>query len=578
MSACNGNLSYCTPGGSMSAFDDYGKGKDDTNRIYVYNRTAGTAGNLLSLTYDSSLIYEITDPNINVLFPTKCSKGQPQGFFTIAIDKSTGEYYVLIGEDDFIGRLESVPAPGCKNVCNAFLKDFIPIVSNILICNASTISAPARVGSTADGYTEVIATSAVSGKTVHYIFTEDMSDFFKVKGWAYNPIRVESGTAYLTFNSMCILEKKNPITTDKCLMDLVGTVTGGLAPYTVKWATQEDGVIDKYVIGSDGGSYDLRSTPPLVPPLSGGIHTVYFYAEDKLGLRASDTWDDTKLPWCCAIDSPCKKYWPGRDGPMVDTGNENSYACDIYEVCRPELWVHAREAIDCCKSNCGPGCIKDCPLATNFSKALKDKDGIYTPDGLKKCAGLYLIMGFGPSAKYMTDYWWPEICCEGSSYCLSGGECCPQDIGTCSCGWHMYNREAQALPCQGYVSTSSEGWKSDIAMHANTCMFADLPAYASMDLINTGTCVDYANSLTTMLRIAGYAPDEVYAVTVPNHQVVLVKFPDSPKFNIIEVTGNWKTPYTPFGISGFPGFPYCSFIACRNDAGMAPCPGNVWGC
>jgi len=574
IAACN--VSACSPQGSMSAVDDYGKGKDSYNQVYIYNRSFSTAGNILTLTYDSSLIYEITDPNVAVLFPSKCSRGQPQGFFTTAIDKRTGEYYVLIGEDDFIGRLENVPA-GCKNVCNAFLKDFIPILSAQLMCDAKTISAPARVGSSSNGYTEVIATSS-SGKTAHFIFADEMSDFFAKAGWSFNPIRVDSGVAFLAMNQPCILLKKSTIPVEKCLLNLVGTVSGGLSPYNVKWATDDDGIIDRYIIGEDGGSYDMRSTPPLVPPLTEGIHEVFFYAEDKLGLKAEDSWEDTKIPWCCAIDSPCEKYWPGRDGPTVDTGNEQSYACDIYEVCRPELWEKAREAIACCKSNCGTGCHKECQQAANFSKNLKDKNGVYTADGLKKCAGLYLIMGFGPAAKYMTDYFWPEICCEGSSYCLSGGECCPQDLGTCSCGWHQYTPNAHTLPCQGYVSTSSQGWKSDIALHANTCMFADLPAYASMDVINTGTCADYANALTTMLRIAGYGPDEAYAVLLPQHQVVLVKFPDSPKFNIIETTGNWKTPYTPYGISGYPGFPYCSFINCKNDAGMAPCPSNVWGC
>jgi hypothetical protein len=199
---------------------------------------------------------------------------------------------------------------------------------------------------------------------------------------------------------------------------------------------------------------------------------------------------------------------------------------------------------------------------------------------MKKCIGLYLINGFGPAKKYMQDYFYPEFCCAGDSICQSGGDegCCQQDMMTCSCAWHAYSRDAQSLPCSGYVATSPKGWASDIAMNKNSCMYSDLGAYASMEVLRTGTCVDYGNSLTTMLRIAGYGPDEVYAATGPSHQYVLVKFPQSPKWNIIETTGNWETPYTPFGISGYPGFPYCSYFACRNDAGMANCPTNVWGC
>lgn len=281
--------------------------------------------------------------------------------------------------------------------------------------------------------------------------------------------------------------------------------------------------------------------------------------------------------------TPCHKYWPGRDGPIVDTGNENSNSCDIYEVCQPTLWEQAREAIYCCENDCSAGCIDECKLAYNYSKNLVQSNGMLTPDGVKKCAGLYLIYGFGPGEKYMTDYYFPELCCAGISLCSTGtnGNCCPGDLGTCNCGYHAYSPNAYSLPCTGYVSTSSEGWKSDIAMNLNTCMFADLPAYASMDVINTGTCCDYTNALTTMLRIIGYGPDEVYAATGPSHCYTLVKFPDSPKYNIIEVTGNWKTPYTPYGISGFPTYTtYCSYYNCRNDAGTFTCPANadVWGC
>lgn len=576
--ACD--ASACNPQGYRNAADDYSGGKE-----YFYNRTATPASSMLYLTYDGSLLYEITQPDVKVLFPDKCNVNgcNPKSFYTLAYEQTTGEYYFLIAEDSFMGGLPNVPGNWCKNICNAFLDDFIPFTSQILICGADNVTQPTRLIGTVNGYTEVIAANSGNGKKVHYIFSDNMQVFFAAKGWSYNGLGVDSGTSRLTINSLCSVNQPMDYTADKCLLNFSATVTGGLPPYNVKWVSSGDGVINRFTLASDPGIYDYLSTPPMTPPLSNGTHNISFYAQDQLGLSAEDTWPEARIPGCCAIMTPCHKYWPGREGPIVDTGNEESYSCDIYEVCRPELWQRAREGIYCCENNCSAGCLKECKTAYNFSKDMVQSNGMLTPDGVKKCAGLYLIYGFGPGRKYLTDYYYPETCCMGdTTTCSTSGDanCCPGDIGTCSCGYHTYTVNANSLQCKDYVSTSSKGWKSDIAMNLNTCMFADLPAYASMEVINTGTCCDYANSLTTMLRIVGYGPDEVYAATGPSHCFTLVKFPNSPKYNLIEVTGNWETPYTPYGISGYPGYPYCSYFNCRNDAGTFTCPANtnVWGC
>ncbi|MEA3254931.1 MAG: hypothetical protein U9Q22_03745 [Candidatus Altiarchaeota archaeon] len=568
-SACNHTA--CGPSGSRGEIDIY-----KTDKKYTYNRTSSPGGNMLYLTYDGSLLYEITDPDVKVVFPNDCVGCEPPGFFTVVLDETSGDYYVLIGEDDFIGGLAGVPAPFCKNICNAFIQDFIPIVSEILICGATTISPPARVGAAANGYTEILATNVDTNKRIYFIFADDMSNFLKGR-WEYQGIEVKSGTARLTMQNLCVIHKPKTYPVEECLLNFTGTASGGLPPYTVKWISSGDGVIDEYRILEDGGVYNLLTTPPLVPPLSEGLHNITFVGDDEGGLITQDRWNNVRIPRCCTIKTPCSEYWPKRQGPLVITGNEVSYACDIYEVCRPELWGKAREAVYCCKNNCGSGCHGECEYVVEESE-LDTTPGITSTDEVKKCAALYLIYGFGPAKKFMADYFWPEICCAGDSYCLNG--CCIQDLDTCSCGWHSYNREAQSLPCTGYVSTSSVGWKSDVAMNKNTCRFADLPAYASMEMINTGTCCDYANSVATMLRIVGYGPREVYANTGPGHCYVLIKLPQSPKWNIIETTGNWDKPYTPYGISGYEGYPYCSYFNCRNDAGTFPCPANseVWGC
>ncbi|MFZ2456358.1 MAG: hypothetical protein WAX07_07770 [Candidatus Altiarchaeia archaeon] len=569
----------CNPKGKRDAADYYLGGKE-----YFYNRTSTPAGSLMYLTYDGSLLYDITDPNVTVLFPDKCNEFGcvPKSFYTVLLENGTGEFYVLIGEDDFVGGLPNVPEPHCREICSAFKDDFIPIVSGIYICAADVITENPRQGSSSLGYTEIIASNTASGKKVHFIFSDNMDYFLSFKKWSFNGLGVDSGTARLSIGSLCQVNRPMEYAADKCLLNFSANVTGGLPPYNVKWISSGDGVINRFTLASDPGIYEFLSTPPMAPPLSNGTHNLTFYAEDQLGLSASTIWRDAKIPWCCAIETPCQKYWPGRDGPNIDTGNENSYSCDIYEVCRPELWTRAREATYCCENNCTAGCMTECRLAYNYSKSLVQANGMLTPEGVKKCSALYMIYGFGPGKKYMTDYYYPEICCEGGSLCSTGlgGNCCEGDVGTCSCGYHTYNRNAQALPCQGYVSTSSRGWKSDIAMNLNTCMFSDLSAYASMEILNTGTCVDYATSVTTMLRILGYGPDEVYTAIGPSHAYNMVKFPDSPKYNIIDTTGNKKIPYVPNGLPIVPGGydQYCSYEDCRNDAGQGPCPSNIWGC
>ena len=574
--ACNpADPDVCNPKGTRDASDYYQGGKE-----YFYNRTSTPASSLLYLTYDGSFLYEITDPKVTVIFPDQCNENgcTPKSFYTVVVENSTGDYYVLIGEDDFIGGMPNVPEPHCREICKAFKDDFIPILSKIYICSADDIIENPRQGTSNEGYTEIIASNTGSGKKIHYIFSDNMDYFLKQKKWTYKGLGVDSGTSRLSVSFLCSVNRPMEYSADKCLLNFSANVTGGLPPYNVKWVSGGDGVIDRFTLASDPGKYDFLSTPPMAPPLSNGTHDLTFYAEDQLGLSASDTKLDATIPWCCAVKTPCHKYWPGREGPNINTGNEYSYSCDIYEVCRPELWTKAREATYCCENNCSAGCMKECKIAYNYSKALVQANGMLTPEGVKKCAGLYLIYGFGPGKKYMTDYYYPELCCKGDPLCSTGlgGNCCDGDVGTCTCGYHTYNRNAQALPCADYVSTSARGWKSNIAMNINTCMFSDLPAYASMDIINTGTCCDYANSLTTMLRILGYGPDEVYMSTGPGHCYNMVKFPDSPKFNIIDTVGNHKIPYVPFGLPS--DFPYCSYIDCRNDAGQGPCPSNIWGC
>lgn len=402
-----------------------------------------------------------------------------------------------------------------------------------------------------------------------------------LKFYSSKDVRLTVANPYIQY---CLTE-----TCPSCQIDFKGRVSGGYPSYNVKWISLEDGVIDNYRITNEGDEYQLVSTPPLLPPLtSGNFHTIRFEVEDSAGLKEYNTANEIYVRPCCAVDTDCTSYWPMREGSIVNTGNEESFSCDIYEVCHPDLQQVVREAISCCKSGCKENfCHGYCTNAYNDALSLSDAS-----ERLKKCEGLYTIYGFAPEPRYMSDYFWAEICCLGDPYCLV--ECSGEDLGYCRCGYHVYTRNVQALPCTNYVSDSPKGWKTDTAMNKNTCLFSDLSAHMSIlgdqgivteaQGINTGTSCDYSNSLTTLLRIIGYNSTEVYSNTGPGHCYNLIKFPEDKKYHIIDTVGNCYyggSPYNPYTTpSCVSGYPYCSYFNCRNDKGTFPCPSNpeVYGC
>ncbi len=402
----------------------------------------------------------------------------------------------------------------------------------------------------------------------------------------------------------------------QCQINWTGRAKGGLPPYNVKWISMDDGVVDDFWIKNDWGTYTLYTTPPMVPPLTEGAHNIKFEVEDDIGSRASDSRHEVYVPWCCALDTNCHTYWPKHEGPLTQTGNEYAHACDMYEVCHPDLWQLAREAILCCKWNCTPGFCKrtlgkggaysrlnlSCRQGYDYGAELGLTPEGLTQDGIKRCAGVYLINGFGPTAKFMSDYFFPEVCCLRHSLCWSpegDGYCCQEDLGKCRCAWHVYTRNSNALSCgSSSAGFSPGGWRSDVAMNRNSCgspSLPDFPAHASIlgdqglvteaEGINSGTCCDYSNALVTMLRIIGYGPTEAYSVTGEGHCFNLVRFPqESPRqWHLVDTTGNKEDPWKEHGLPGGT-YPYCSYYAttCRNDNGVAPvCPPigeTVYGC
>ncbi len=259
--------------------------------------------------------------------------------------------------------------------------------------------------------------------------------------------------------------------------------------------------------------------------------------------------------------SPCTSGWPSHQGEVVVINGEN-YACDLFEVTDASLRPIAEEALDCCSSGCGPGCHDFCGSA--YSQGLGDT---------RRCAGLYLIYGLGPARQWMQDYFAAEFACAGDT---SLG-CSEDDSYTCGCSGRGPSGSAMGLQC----TAAAQPWASDADLSLNSCYFSDLPAHVNINVLSTGTCVDYSVSLTTLLRLAGYGADEVYSVMGAGHEYNLVRLPGEMMWNVVDTTENNPRPYNPSGLP-YQEYPYCEYhqTSCANDAGQGDCPSkeSVKGC
>jgi len=270
------------------------------------------------------------------------------------------------------------------------------------------------------------------------------------------------------------------------------------------------------------------------------------------------------------FDSPCNKGWPAHEGSKISI-NEQNYACDLFEVKDNSLIHIAEEAISCCSEGCTSGCHSYC------NKAIKDS-GIKSninENTLKKCSALYITYGLGPGRQWMQNYFGSEIACSGyTEYCS------PSDKFQCSCGNQKFSANAMNLPCVNLNNRYPKAWTSDSDMLKNSCKFSDLPAHVNINVISTGTCVDYSVSLTTLLRMIGFKKDEVYSSSGPGHMYNLIKLPGDQKWTFLDTVGNNPSPIR-FGNTPGSWFPYCEVDdTCKNDAGETPCPSasQIYGC
>lgn len=280
-------------------------------------------------------------------------------------------------------------------------------------------------------------------------------------------------------------------------------------------------------------------------------------------------------------DTVCTQGWPSHEGSLINMNNAmyhsgiaKTYSCDLFEVADDSLHSILNTAFTCCKTPGHPSCHS---FASNnyYASGLHKK---ITAANVKQCLGLYLIYALGPAASYTQQYYYGEICstiphyspekCQGHFYTCkpySG----PEKVKMSLLPW--------AYPTLG-TNNALNYWVSDTDMSKNSCLFLDLPAHVTLQVLKTGTCVDYSIALTTLLRMAGYKSSETFTAIGPGHAYNMIKLPGDSKFHIVDTVGNRNGPFSRGKVPA--GYPYCTYTSCANDNGHRACPATteVAGC
>lgn len=256
-------------------------------------------------------------------------------------------------------------------------------------------------------------------------------------------------------------------------------------------------------------------------------------------------------------DSPCTTHWPTDEGPTIGMNTEDE-SCAIIEVCHPGLDYIVDDAIACCENSnyarIFTGTHRDTGkiIACGYARAESGIDTGINAVTFKKCLGLYAISSFDFGAVYMQGYFHGEWSCYGDPT----AENCPKwrvkptawEMGTsASCAgpqgarpdFMMGGHRCEYYDAWIFGKYGKTGyWKSDTDFSRNSDSAADVPAHASINLLSTGTCVDYSFALTTILRKLGYSKDEVFSVNGDGHGYNLVKFPGETKWHYVDTVGN----------------------------------------
>ena len=262
-------------------------------------------------------------------------------------------------------------------------------------------------------------------------------------------------------------------------------------------------------------------------------------------------------------DTICNNKWPIKEGSEFKINSLTEGSCSLFEVCSEDLDPIIEDSIKCCteKELSDSNKISSCNFAIENSNTLKN------------CQAVYLIKSLGREAVYMEGYLDAEMCCKGVE------SLCPKESYLYSAQPLPENLKNKGLKCSNNPENNPNGiWKSDTNLALNEIALSDVPAHASLNILKSGTCVDYSVSATTLLRKVGFSKDDVITIEASNHAYNLIRFNLDKKYTLFDMTGNneglklGKVPQ---------GYDYCqNIINCYNDNGKIDCPSNkeIIGC
>ncbi|MGV8089202.1 MAG: hypothetical protein ACP5OM_02890 [Methanothrix sp.] len=326
--------------------------------------------------------------------------------------------------------------------------------------------------------------------------------------------------------------------------------------------------------------------------MTAGWHSVTLTVTDGSGCASRDSIElGVAPPSACSDVSPLPRYYP-VDTPCQGTWPNDTESCQQIEVCHPGLDYIVLDAVRCCNGTASsPACA--------WARAQSDGDN-------KRCRGLYIIRAFGPDAVYMQGYALFKACCSGYPECTRTSW--PSLAGTVSFR-EGFNQNVANLSCRP-EEWGVSAWRSDTNMSENSAVLGLFPAHATVNILQTGVCVDYAAALATALRKAGYSKSEAMVAASlgydlpllgdhPGHAYNLVKLPGEERYHIVDTTGNGEginlegLPHYFWFVGNFMNQPvrirvfdwwvgYCSKISPYgfNDLGSlkAPASAEICGC
>lgn len=288
-------------------------------------------------------------------------------------------------------------------------------------------------------------------------------------------------------------------------------------------------------------------------------------------------------------DTDCNKDWAHGGGGESIGRNNHIDRCNAVEVCSPEIDYLNWDAESCCSgwynfSNLPEqryytyDKVAACDQAIAETRDLAMRN-LSTTDSMKLCKAKYLVKGIGTHGIYMKDYYHAEICCKDS-------DCGPYPHWQSWNPWPASNIKFSELWCYwtdyGTFNWPKDGWwNSDTDPSDNNMAVADVPAHASINIMNTGTCADYSFAVATALRKAGYADWEIFSVSAPCHRFNIILLPGARNYTFIDTTPSAEDFFVGEGAEwdcdGHNS--HCSFYGdkCSNDRGWWHCP-DVQGC